>query len=58
MSISDDLHTLFKARREVLEILDGKPTYADLHFILEELAKLLYHIQFDKEGGEKISSAS
>ena len=52
MSISDDLHTLFKARREVLEILDGKPTYADLHFILEQLAKLLYHIQFDKEGGK------
>ena len=53
MAIADDLHTLFKARREALEILDGQTTDADLHHIVEELEKLLYPIQFDKEGGKQ-----
>ena len=52
MAIADDLHTLFEARREAFEIVDGQPTYADLHRIVEELSKLLYPIQFDKEGGK------
>ena len=52
MDISNDLHTLFEARRDVFEIVDGQPTDADLHCIVEELAKLLYPIQFDKEGGK------
>ena len=53
MAISNDLLTLFKARREAFEILDDQPTDPDLHCIVEELAKLLYPIQFDKEGGKK-----
>ena len=52
MDISDDLHTLFKARRDVFKIVDGKPTDADLHRILEEITKILYPIQFYKEGGK------
>ena len=52
MDIADDLHTLFEARREAFEIMDGQPTDADLHHIVEELAKILYPIQFDKEGGK------
>ena len=52
MAIFDDLHTLFEVRREAFEIVDGKPTDADLHRIVEELAKLIYPIQFDKEGGQ------
>ena len=52
MAISDDLHTLFEERSKTFEIVDGQPTDADLHRILEELANLLYPIQFDKEGGK------
>ena len=52
MAVSNDLHTLFEARREVFEIVDGHPTDADLYRIIEVLAKLLYPIQFDKEGGK------
>ena len=52
MAISDDLYTLFEAQRKAFEIVDGQPTDADLHCIIEELAKLLYPIQFDKEGGK------
>ena len=48
MNIVNDLHTLFKERRDAFEIFDGKPADADLHRILEELAKLLYPIQFYK----------
>ena len=47
MTISNDLHTLFEARREAFKIVDGQPIDADLHLIVEELAKLLYPIQFD-----------
>ena len=50
MAISDDFHTLFKERREAFEVVDGKSTDTNLHRIVEELAKLLYPIQFDKEG--------
>ena len=52
MYIADDLHMLFKARREAFEVIDGQPTDANLHRIIEELAKFLYPIQFDKEGGK------
>ena len=52
MAISNDLHTLFEAQREAFEIVDGQPIYADLHRIVEELAKILYPIQFDKEEGK------
>ena len=52
MTISNDLHTLFEARREAFEIVDGQPIDADLNRIVEELVKLLYLTQFDKEGGE------
>ena len=52
MAIDNDLHTLFEARRESFKIVDRHPTDADLHHIVEELAKLLYPIQFDKEGGK------
>ena len=52
MAISDDLHMIFEARHEAFEIVDGQPTDADLNCIVEELAKLLYPIQFDK-GGRK-----
>ena len=41
MYISDDLHTMFKARREAFEIMYGQPTYANLQQIVEELAKLI-----------------
>ena len=51
MATDNDLHTLFEARCEEFEIVDGQPTYADLHSIVEELPKLIYPIQFDKEGG-------
>ena len=51
MAIADDLHTLFEARREAFETVDGQPTYSDLHHSVEELAKLLYPIYFYKEGG-------
>ena len=47
MDIADDLHTLFNAQREAFKIVDGQPIDADLHLIVEELAKLLYPIQFD-----------
>ena len=53
MAIDNDLHTLFEARRESFKIVDRHPTDADLHHIVEELAKLLYPIQFDKEGGKQ-----
>ena len=52
VDIDDDLHTLFKARNKVFEVVDGQPTNAGLHYIVEELVKLLYPIQFNKEGGE------
>ena len=52
MDITNDLHTLFGARREAFEIVDGHPTDADLHCIVEELEKLLYPIKFYKEGGK------
>ena len=52
MAIADDLHTLFEARRESFEVVDGQPTDANLHRIVEEIAKLLYPIQYDKEGGK------
>ena len=52
MDITNDLHALFEARREAFEIVDGQPTDADLHHIVEELAKILYPIQFDKEEGK------
>ena len=52
MAIVDDLHTMFEAWREAFEIVDSQPTDADLHRIVEELVKLLYPIQFDKEGGK------
>ena len=52
MDISDNFNTLFEARREVFEIVDGQPTDADLHRIIEDLEKLLYPIQFEKEGGK------
>ena len=52
MDISNDLHMLFKAQREAFEIFDGQPTDVDLHRIVEELAKLVYSIQFDKQGGK------
>ena len=50
MAIADELHTLFEARREAFKLVDGQPTNADLHCIVEEISKLLYPIQFDKEG--------
>ena len=53
MYIADDLHMLFKARREAFKVVVGKPTDADLHRIIEELAKFLYPIQFNKEGGKE-----
>ena len=52
MAIADNLHTLFEERREVFEIVDSQPTDADLHRIVEELSKILYPIQFDKEEGK------
>ena len=52
MAIADDLNTLFEARCEAFEIVDGQPTDANLHCIAEELEKLLYPIHFDKEGGK------
>ena len=52
MAIANYLHTLFKSRHEVFEIMDRKPTDANLHCIVEDLSKLLYPIQFDKEGGK------
>ena len=48
MAIANDLHTMFEARREAFEIVDGQPTDVDLHCILEEIVKLLYPIHFDK----------
>ena len=48
MAIANDLHTLSKAQREALEIVDRQPTDAHLHRIVEELAELLYPIRFDK----------
>ena len=52
MVIANNLHTLFEAWCESFEIVDGQPTDSDLHRIIEELPKLLYPIQFDKEGGK------
>ena len=49
MGIANDLQTLFKARREAFEIMDGQPTDADLHHNKKELAKSLYPIHFYKE---------
>ena len=48
MAISNDLHTLFEARREAFKVVDRQPTDAKLHRIIEELAKLFYPIQLDK----------
>ena len=48
MVIANDLHTMFKARREAFEVVDIQPTNADLHHIIEDLEKLLYPIPFDK----------
>ena len=53
MAIADDLHTMFEARRQAFEIVDGQPTDADLHRSVEKLAKLLYPIQFYNEGGKQ-----
>ena len=50
MDFSDDLYTMFEARREAFKIVDRQPTDSDLHHIVKELVKLLYPIQFDKEG--------
>ena len=44
MAIADDLHTLFKAWYKAFEIVNGHPTYDDLHLIVEDLVKLLYPI--------------
>ena len=52
MTIADDLHMLFEARRGAFEIVYGQPTDANLHCIVEELVNLLYPIQFDKEWGK------
>ena len=52
MAIANDLHRLFEARLEFFEIVDGHPTDANVHHIVEERANLLYPIQFDKEGGK------
>ena len=51
MAIANDLHTLFGARCEAFEIFDGQPTDIKLYCIVEDIAKLFYPIQFDKEGG-------
>ena len=48
MAIADYLHTLLEARREAFDVVDRQPTYADLYRIVEDIAKLLYAIQFDK----------
>ena len=48
MDIANDLHTLFKSRRETFKIVDGQPTDSGLHHIVKEPAKLLYTIQFEK----------
>ena len=53
MAIADDLHMLFEARRKEFEIVDGRTIDADLHLLVEELANLLYPIQFYKEGEKK-----
>ena len=52
MAIVNELHTMSEARREAFKIVDGQPTYADLHHIVEELEKLPDPIHFDKEGGK------
>ena len=52
MVISDDLHMLLEARCEAFEVVEGQPTDANLHCIVEELLKLLDPIQFYKEGGK------
>ena len=39
-------------RREAFKIVEGQPTDANLHRITEDPEKLLYPIQFDKEGGK------
>ena len=52
MDIADDFHTMFEVRREAFKIVDRQPTDADLHRVVEELAKSIYPIQFDKEGGK------
>ena len=53
MAIANDLHTLFEARREGFEIVDVQPTDANPNRVVEEIVKLLYPIQFDKEGGKQ-----
>ena len=58
MAIYNDLHMMFEVRCKAFEIVDIQPTDADLHRIVEELAKILYPVQFDKEGGNTISLAS
>ena len=50
MGIAYDLQTLFEARREEFEVVDRQPNSANLYRIYEELANILYPIQFDKEG--------
>ena len=57
MAISDDLRTLFEARREAFEIVGGQPTDANLHHIIEELAKLLYSSILTRKGVNTTSSA-
>ena len=52
MVISDALHMLLEARRDAFEVVEGQPTDANLHRIVEELLKLLDPIQFFKEGGK------
>ena len=58
MDIDDNLHMLFESQCEAFESIDGQRTDDDLHHIVEDLAKLLYPIQFDKEGENTTSSAS
>ena len=53
MTIANDLHTLFKARRGASGIFDRQLTDDDLYRIVEEIAKLLYPIHFDKDGGKQ-----
>ena len=52
MAVVDDLHTLIEARYEAFNIVDENQTDVDLNRIIEKLVKLLYPIQFDKEGGK------
>ena len=58
MEIADDLDTLFEARREAFEVIDGQPTYTNQTALLRSLRISSIPSNSTRNEGNTTSSAS